>query len=98
MHYPIPEPLDFFAPTKKTLQQDTIKRTNSNPHTHRLVQKINRYSRLYRSLPYVKAIYVCDGLSFNAATANSDIDLFFIVEDGCIRRARLMSVLLFWIL
>lgn len=98
MNYPIPEPLDFFATEKKTIQQHTIKRKDINPHTERFAQKINKYTRLYKSLPYVKAIYICDGISFNAANENSDIDLFFVVEDGCLRRARLASVILFWIL
>lgn len=53
---------------------------------------------MYKNIPFVKAIYLCDGISFNASKETSDIDLFFVVEDGCIRRARLCSVLLFWLL
>lgn len=98
MHYPLPDPIDFFASDKKHIEHTTITRKHRNPHTERLITKVNKYHRLYKSIPFIKAIYLCDGISFNASTQHSDIDLFFVVEEGHIRRARFISVLLFWIL
>lgn len=98
MQYPVPEPIDFFVPEQKTITTNTASRKYTNPHTHRLITKVNKYNRLYKNIPFVKAIYLCDGISFNASKETSDIDLFFVVEDGCIRRARFASVCLFWIL
>lgn len=98
MQYPVPAPLDFFVSEKKTITTNTISRKDKNPHTQRLIKTINKYRRLYNNIPFVKAIYLCDGISFNASKETSDIDLFFVVEDGCIRRARFASVLLFYIL
>ncbi len=98
MQYPVPEPIDFFVPEQKTITANTASRKYTNPHTHRLITKVNKYNRLYKNIPFVKAIYLCDGISFNASKETSDIDLFFVVEDGCIRRARFASVCLFWIL
>lgn len=98
MQYPVPQPIDFFSSEKKTVHEAKVWRKQNNPHTDKLIAKINKYKRLYKNIPFVKALYICDGLSFNATTKDSDIDLFFIVKDGHIRRARLVSVVFFWIL
>lgn len=98
MNYPLPTPIDFFSPHKTSINETKITRDKTNSYTDRYVQKIKKYARIYKSIPFVKAIYLCDGISFNASKETSDIDLFFVVEDGCIRRARLSSVLLFCLL
>jgi hypothetical protein len=49
-------------------------------------------------VPYIKHIYICDSISFNASHQWSDIDLLFITQHGCIWRARFLSVLIFWLL
>lgn len=81
MNYPIPEPIEFFAQNKINISQTKIQRTDDNKQTEQYVKKIEKYHRLYKNIPFVKAIYLCDGMTFNATTNKSDIDLFFVVQD-----------------
>lgn len=96
MRYPVPYPEQYFY-YKKKIKKLTITPQKNKEHTineqeHR--KKIHTYKRLWKNLPYIEHIYICDSISFNAANSKSDIDLFFIVKHGCIRRARLLSVII----
>jgi hypothetical protein len=82
--------------TKQIQNTQEEKKYNKIIQTHR--NKIKRYKRLRKNLPYIEHIYLCDSMSFDATDAWSDIDLFFIVKHGCIWRARLLSVIICTIL
>ncbi len=41
---------------------------------------LNKYKFLYKQIPFVKNIYVCNSLSFRSINENSDIDLFIVVQ------------------
>lgn len=103
LQYPIPQNYQYFAFSKK-YNPDEIENTRSktrtayNSQTEFFSSYIQRFNRLYKTLPRVKNIYICNSLSFNATKEDSDIDLFFVVEKGKLRRARFWSVLLFFIL
>ena len=59
------------------------------------IEYITRRWRLYRSLPFVRQIYLCNSITFNALHPNSDIDFYIITSKGYLRRARFRSLLFF---
>jgi hypothetical protein len=95
MSYPIPEHPEAFAYKKKLTSTDTYtSRNHITPDTQDKLQHLKKYIPILQSFPFIHAMYLCDSITFNAANSNSDIDLFLIVEDNHIRRARLCSVIL----
>ncbi len=98
MWYPKPYPSHNFYYKKKQKknksQEDKVKKHT----TDKQYKTLKKYQRLRKHLPYIKHVYLCDSMSFNAHDNNSDIDLFFITKAGCTRRARFWTVLIFWML
>jgi len=95
MRYPKPvQEQYFYYKSQYRGKVNPIQKTIESIATHRHKEKIRKYNRLRKNLPYIEHIYLCDSLSFNAADEKSDIDLFFIVKHGCIWRARLLSVII----
>jgi len=102
MNYPIPtnsqyllfeKNLDLWPYKPSTLQ--TFSWYKPNPFMHEYIQYIDRFWRLYRSIPFIKSIYLCNSISFNALKEDSDIDLFIVTKKKALRRARFFSVLFF---
>ncbi|HBB03723.1 TPA: hypothetical protein DCZ39_02335 [Patescibacteria group bacterium] len=58
---------------------------------------INRFSRLYRSVPFIQSIYLCNSITFNALKEDSDIDVFIVTKKGSLRRARFWSAVVFFL-
>ncbi len=101
MNYPIPQPSHYFYYKQKQINKKTINTYHKQPDTDAMNKKIaiiQKYDRLRKHLPYIKHIYLCDSISFQAAHPGSDIDLFFITKHGCLWRARLASVIILWLL
>lgn len=114
MWYPIPTCREFFVygkiwklpiskkPEPYHKQEKEIQSKNTweekNPYVDEFITHIAKYGRLYRSLPCIETIYLCNSLTFNACTAKSDIDIVCITKPGCLWRARFWSVLFFSIL
>jgi predicted nucleotidyltransferase len=59
------------------------------------IKEINKHWKLYKSLPFIKEIYLCNSITFNALKRESDIDLFIVVEKWHMWRARFFSAILF---
>lgn len=109
MKYPIPQNMEYFF-FKKNIKNNikdksysidinkSFSRKTKNKNMDEYVNFINRYWKLYQSLPFIKEIYLCNSISFNALKENSDIDLFIITNNNSIRRARFFSLLFFYIL
>jgi hypothetical protein len=57
--------------------------------------EIAKYTTLYKSLPFIKEIYLCNSITFNALHQDSDIDLFIITRPGRIRTAKFRAMLFF---
>lgn len=68
-----------------------------NVHMSDYLDIIKKYSRLFRSIPFVKHIYLCNSITFNALNPESDIDILIITNHKKIRLARFFSILLFTI-
>ena len=105
MNYPIPTQSQYFLfeksldprPTTPT-PSNSFSRHKQNPFMHEYIQYINKFWRLFRAIPFIKSIYLCNSISFNALKEDSDIDLFIITKKRALRRARFFSVLFFVLL
>lgn len=58
---------------------------------------IDKFWWLFRSLPFVQCMYLCNSVTFNHIKGTSDIDLFLICKKDRLWIARFFSVLLFQI-
>jgi hypothetical protein len=101
MNYPVPTQKHLFACEKKRegeyIPSKTFSREKKNEYMDEFITIINKYGWLYRSLPFVKEIYICNSISFNAVKKDSDIDLFIITKKRAIWRARFFSTLFFFV-
>ncbi len=105
MKYPIPDDSERFEylPSTNYTKHPQIwpnkpSRSQLNPRMDEYRQRIQQRGRVYRSLPFVEQIYLCNSLSFNALHDDSDIDLFIVTSPGRLRTARLRSVIITTIL
>jgi len=94
MNYKVPNNYSYFLFEKKAREnQEAIlrakefppdkqkySRDKKNPHMDDFGTIIKKYHRLYKSIPYVQSIYLCNSLTFNAPKENSDIDLFIVTK------------------
>jgi len=102
MKYPIPREWQYFLCEKKYLWDIKINndfsRDKQNPYLLEYLEIIKKHSWLFKSLPFIKTIYLCNSITFNKLEKDSDIDLFIITKQNSLRRARFFSVLLFFLL
>ncbi|NOZ45082.1 MAG: hypothetical protein GXP45_08330 [bacterium] len=101
MNYPVPHDYHFFLTQKKKIKEQNNITNFSRKHKPQIFKEyqeyITRQSKLVQSVPFVEKIYLCNSLSFNGLKQGSDIDIFLIVKDGALRRARFFSVLFFFL-
>ena len=103
MNYPIPRQSDFFIYWKKKVitekyNKNIFSRDTKNSYMDCFINEINRHWKLYKSLPFVSEIFLCNSITFNALKEDSDIDIFIIAKNGALRRCRFFSALFFKIL
>lgn len=77
------ENLNKFSRTKKYKQMDEY------------LTEIKRLETIFKSIPFVNQIFLCNSITFNALDENSDIDLFIIAEPWRIWSVKFWSMLLF---
>ena len=95
MNYPIPKNAELFfqfsetesTNTNKLLkdrskicQNNSFSRDKKSDYINEYIKEIKRLESTFKSIPFVKQIFLCNSLSFNALDENSDIDLFIITE------------------
>lgn len=56
--------------------------------------RLIRYSRLRRTIPFLEAVYVWNSMSFNALNDDSDIDVCIVANTWRLRHVRLWSVII----
>lgn len=106
MKYPVPTQDHFFhyndhiSTKKHTHKEIRIKEDFSRPEKDPLMDEyinhIKQHTKLFRSLPFISEIYLCNSITFNKLNKNSDIDLFIITKKNSIWKARFFSLLMFW--
>lgn len=105
MNYPVPKTMEPFLEGKKnwtkppasfhTNHQPSFSRSHKNPLMDDYIAEIEKYATLYKSLPFVEEIYLCNSITFNALHQDSDIDLFIIARPWRIRTAKFRAMLFF---
>lgn len=93
MKYPVPKQAKYFLFDENTKKQqtplmrlahlhktDSFSRTASNPYLAEYIAYIEKWQRVYRSIPWVQSIYLCNSITFNALQEDSDIDLFIVAK------------------
>lgn len=103
MNYPVPENHKFFEYwTKKENiifeNNQKFSRKEKNEYIDQFITKINKFWNLYKSLPFISEIFLCNSITFNSLKEESDIDIFIITKKNKLRRARFFSELYFTII
>jgi hypothetical protein len=93
MNYPLPPDKHFFASEKMNdkWKEEKIWLYQRWPLHDKYMQVIKSNKRFFESIPFCKAIYLCNSLTFNALHNGSDIDLFIVVQSWKIWTVRLFS-------
>jgi len=68
------------------------------PFVDKKLKIARRAARAIKYVPFVRAMFVCNNVSFEISDAESDIDVLMIVKSGRIWIARLLTTVLFSIL
>jgi len=74
-------------------------KSEKNEHEKSLWKKVEKFLKLFNSLPWIQCICVCNSLAMNATNKDSDIDLFIISKTNRLWTARIMmtlSMILTW--
>ena len=103
MQYPVPNNYHFFEYWAKKENIDykwnqNFSRKEKNKHIKEFTAKINKFWNLYKSIPFISEIFLCNSITFNSLKEDSDIDIFIITKKNKLRRARFFSELYFTIL
>ncbi len=102
MNYPVPKYWEFFSTKKiKNLPDINTKefsRNIENPLMPEYRDIIQKYQNIFKKLPRIQEVYLCNSLSFNSINQESDIDLFIITKKWSIRKARFVSAFTFFFL
>lgn len=103
MNYPVPENSEFFEYWTKNEKinfekNNKFSRKEKNKYIDQFTEKINKFWKLYKSLPFISEIFLCNSISFNSLKEDSDIDIFIITKRNKLRRARFFSELYFGII
>ena len=87
------EVMDY--PYPATREEGIFSWNEKNPYLDSYLDFIHQWGKLYKNLPFVEKIYLCNSLTFNSLNAYSDIDLFFVVKEKRIWTARFFCLVLF---
>lgn len=106
MKYPVPKNAEYFLQysdnvttqklkTNTPLKENSFSRNEKCEYMDEYIEEINSLGRIFKSIPFVEEIYLCNSITFNALDNNSDIDLFIITKPWKIRTVKFRSMLLF---
>lgn len=62
------------------------------------LEKVKKYFWIFRFIPYIKSVFICNNFGFGIKRKNSDIDLFIITQKNRIWISRLITTFIFHIL
>lgn len=112
MSYPVPKDAVFYSLIEQAKDLVYSPKTNQdnstvshdfsweekNPLVDSYLSFISEYKNLFRSIPFIKAIYLANSLTFNALHEDSDIDLVVICDKKRLWLVRAMTVFTFQLL
>ena len=98
MWYNYPEKKEYFSINPTLIENikftPKIKKELSS-NTEKQEKILSKYKFLYKQIPFVDTIYVCNSLTFKSVHKNSDIDLFIVCKNNRIFLAKLFVWLFF---
>ena len=71
-----------------------LRRKQNNNLAERKFRRVVYLAKVYRFIPFVRMVAVCNSLGYSNANEKSDIDLFIIARHGTIWLARFFSILI----
>lgn len=77
--------------------REKYSRGKKNPYMDDFIQYIKKYHYLYRSIPFIQSMYLCNSITFNALHEDSDIDILIITKKWSLWRARFWSTVIFFL-
>lgn len=78
----------------KGSEQNYLRRKQNNNFAERKFSKAIRVIKIFRFIPFIRMVAVCNTLAYSNAREESDIDLFIISKKGKIWLARFFSILI----
>ncbi len=102
MNYPIPinsKLYQYISEKSNTTDIDLKKNRDKNSFSwskkcelmDEYIKYINHWSWIFKYIPCIRQVYLCNSITFNALHENSDIDLCIITRSHYLRFARLFS-------
>ncbi|MEF2176093.1 MAG: hypothetical protein V3575_06470 [Candidatus Absconditabacteria bacterium] len=104
LNYPEPKFKDYFRIHEKKdidygfLNEKKFSRNEKDTLLNTYISHINKYSYLFKNLPFVNQIYLCNGITFNKLDSNSDIDLLVVCKPNRLLLTRFYFSVFFTIL
>lgn len=101
MNYNYPENKEYFKinpDLKEWIVAKPIKLKSYSSDVSEYEKFIKKYQWLFKYLPFVRAVYVSNSVSFKSVHKNSDIDLFFVIENDRLHIWRFFVKLIFKLL
>ena len=98
MWYNYPSNKDYFSINSELLEWvnfDIKKEKKLSSDTEKQEKILNKYWFLYKHIPFLDSIYVCNSLSFKSIHEDSDIDLFIVTKNDRIFLAKLFIWIFF---
>jgi hypothetical protein len=84
MNYPIPTNWEYFSTEKINIEKIFPNHDFSRKDKELLVEDycefIKSHEKIFKSIPWIKNIYICNSLTFNKLNDKSDIDLFIVTK------------------
>ena len=102
MWYNYPKDKNYFSINPQLIEWDFFdikKKKTLSSNTKEQEKILNKYHFLYKQIPFIDSIYVCNSLSFKSINENSDIDLFIVTKEKRIFLAKLflwIFLKIFW--
>lgn len=103
MNYPIPLNSELYFQVAENKNKKNIQYNNQlkfswdkkSQYMDEYLEEIIRLEKVFKSIPFVDQIFLCNSITFNKLDENSDIDLFIIAKPWRIWSVKFWSMLLF---
>lgn len=95
MRYPQPQPEAYFSYNqKKELTPYTDSYNHYSDQMKEYCQHITKHQRIFRYIPGLQTVYLCNSMTFNALKPNSDIDIVCVTKKDMLWVSRLFLTII----
>ena len=105
MNYPIPLNSELYFQTTENKSKKSIEYNDQlkfswdekSSYMDEYIEEVKRLEKIFKSIPFVEQIFLCNSITFNKLDNDSDIDLFIIARPWRIWSVKFWSMLLFFL-